>query len=82
MADGYIMHEWSDDGREQCVYTDHEGRWILRDWCEENFEDENCRWSWRAFGDSGRGEISTLFKFRDLEDALAFKLRWYDEDIQ
>ena len=87
MADGYYMHDWGDGGHELCAFTDPAGRWILRLWCEENigvqYNEHGVfeKWGWRASSDFGNGDVSTVFKFRDLEDAMAFKLRWHDEYV-
>lgn len=85
----YYMHEWDDDGYELCVFSDHHGRWILRDWCEENFG-EQCydkygkieNWAWQAMGDFGNGGYSTIFMFKELENAMALKLRWQAAESQ
>ncbi len=84
MADGYYMYEWSSDGKELLVDCDSLGRWPLIQWREEHFGrvplepySQDWIWGW-VMGPMN----STIFQFLDLENSMAFKLRWYDERVQ
>lgn len=68
----YYMYDWDEFGLEQFVSSDHADRHILIDWCKQ--EIGYC--DWHAVGDHGNNLISTVYEFKSLIDAMAFKLRW------
>ena len=69
---GYYMYMWDETGLEQFVASDSRDRHLLIAWCKEELG--YC--DWHAVGDHGNNKISTVYAFRSLIDAMAFKLRW------
>lgn len=73
---GGVNEENSNKPCEIRVYSDQEGRNILRDWCNINFG--FCCWYPLNNESHKRAlmELCTIFQFYYPEDALAFKLMW------
>ena len=69
---GYNIYRWDDKENEFRIVSNRAGRQILCEWCENNLND----WAWREGNDYGNDHISTVFRFSNKEDAVAFKLRW------
>ena len=68
----YKMHKWDKTGLKQFIFLDHADRHILIDWCEQ--EIGYC--DWHAVGDHKNNMRSTVYAFKSLIDAMAFKMRW------
>ena len=65
------MYNWDDDGYQLHIYSDNAGRHKLIDWCQQQFGE--C--DWQAMGDYDDDSMSTVYRFKSLEDAMGFKLR-------
>ena len=69
---GYSMYNWDAYGYQLCVSSNNAGRHEMIDWCREQFGE--C--DWLSVGDFGAWDLSTVYRFKSVEDAMGFKLMW------